>query len=190
MTFKERENLKDRIKTKDSKAFHYLYTFYYSDMLAVALSTGLSLEDSKDIVQDIFTELSQTIDYYDPAKGPIENWLMVVIRNRARNIIKHNKRIHYVRFDEYAEYAAYNVGFKEELETSNSLEDSLIFLFFSKQYNQKQLAELLGVSRSTIWRTKKHLVEIMKRRQFLAEEGYDPKRHKNILKTKKISRKI
>ena len=73
----------ERIVARDESALAALY-----DRYAVMLSSVLNriLRDTQaaeEILQDIFYQLWCTARQYDPARGSLPGWLLVIARNRA-----------------------------------------------------------------------------------------------------------
>ncbi len=72
-----------RIEKKDEAALSALYDRYsglvYSEAKRILRDTGAA----EEILQDLFYQVWQTAERFDPAKGSLAGWLLVAARNRA-----------------------------------------------------------------------------------------------------------
>jgi len=72
-----------RIGKKDEDALSALYDRYsglvYSEAKRILRDTGAA----EEILQDLFYQVWQTAERFDPAKGSLPGWLLVAARNRA-----------------------------------------------------------------------------------------------------------
>jgi RNA polymerase sigma-70 factor, ECF subfamily len=79
----------DRMIQRDETALEALY-----DRYAVMLTSVLTriLHDSQaaeEILQDIFYQLWRTASQFDPSRGSLPGWLLVIARNRAISRLRH-----------------------------------------------------------------------------------------------------
>lgn len=80
-----------RIAQRDESALSALYD-RYAGMLSSVLNRILrDAQAAEEILQDIFYQLWQTASSFDPSRGSLGGWLVVIARNRAiSRLRKHN----------------------------------------------------------------------------------------------------
>jgi len=79
----QEDELVERLKAKDEKAFSILYD-NYSDALYGIISRVVADEEiAQDVMQDAFVKIWKNIDAYDPSKGRLFTWIVRVARNTA-----------------------------------------------------------------------------------------------------------
>ena len=75
--------LMERIVTGDDEAFVKLYDRYGARAYRVARSVCRDDGRAEDSVQEAFISLWRSPASYQPARGTVASWLLVVVRNRA-----------------------------------------------------------------------------------------------------------
>jgi len=80
-----------RIVRRDESALAELYD-RYAGMLSAVLNRILrDTQAAEEILQDIFYQLWRTASNFDPSRGSLGGWLVVIARNRAiSRLRKHN----------------------------------------------------------------------------------------------------
>jgi RNA polymerase sigma-70 factor (ECF subfamily) len=81
----------DRIMQRDETALEALYD-RYAGMLSSVLNRILrDAQAAEEILQDIFFQLWKSTSQFDPTRGSLAGWLMVIARNRAiSQLRRHN----------------------------------------------------------------------------------------------------
>jgi RNA polymerase sigma-70 factor, ECF subfamily len=75
--------LMGRIERRDESALEALYD-RYAGMLSSVLNRILrDTRAAEEILQDIFYQLWRTASQFDPSRGSLPGWLLVIARNRA-----------------------------------------------------------------------------------------------------------
>jgi RNA polymerase sigma-70 factor (ECF subfamily) len=81
-------SLLERVVRKDESALSELYDRYsglvYSEAKRILRDTGAA----EEILQDLFYQVWRTASQFDPARGSLAGWLVVVARNRAISRIR------------------------------------------------------------------------------------------------------
>ena len=75
--------LAERIRSGDREALGTLYDQYASMALAIALRVVTDRTAAEDVVHDAFVTVWTKIALFDPRRGSLRSWLLVVVRNRA-----------------------------------------------------------------------------------------------------------
>jgi len=83
--------LVERIVARDESALAALYD-RYAGMLSSVLNRILrDTQAAEEILQDIFYQLWRTASQFDPSRGSLPGWLLVIARNRAiSRLRRHN----------------------------------------------------------------------------------------------------
>lgn len=75
--------LVERIRDGDRHALGTLYDRYASSAMGVAMVIVRRREVAEDVVHDAFLSCWRRIRTFDPARGSVRSWLLVIVRNRA-----------------------------------------------------------------------------------------------------------
>ncbi|HXZ12177.1 MAG TPA: sigma-70 family RNA polymerase sigma factor [Candidatus Sulfotelmatobacter sp.] len=73
----------ERIVARDESALAALYDRYAAMLSSVLNRILRDTQAAEEILQDIFYQLWRTAAQYDPARGSLPGWLLVIARNRA-----------------------------------------------------------------------------------------------------------
>jgi len=85
-------SLLTRIAKHDQTALSQLYDRYAKIIYAVAFKSLRSVEESEEVVLDVFTQVWRIAKNYDAAKGRGDTWLFVLMRSRILDRLR--KRQH------------------------------------------------------------------------------------------------
>ena len=75
--------LMERIVERDEAALEELYDRYAGLLSSVLNRILRDTQAAEEILQDIFYQLWRTAAQFDPSRGSLPGWLMVIARNRA-----------------------------------------------------------------------------------------------------------
>ena len=123
-----------------------LYDEYYRDVQRLALSFTGNIEDSLDIVQDVFLKLLKGNVSLCP--GSEKSWLLTVTANECRNFLKKKKPD--CEVPENVQAGTDEYGTWELLESLRPEERAVIQLYYFDGYSQKEIAKILGLSMSGV----------------------------------------
>jgi RNA polymerase sigma-70 factor (ECF subfamily) len=73
----------ERIMQRDETALAALYDRYAGMLTSVLNRILRDTQATEEILQDIFLQLWRTASRFDPSRGSLAGWLMVIARNRA-----------------------------------------------------------------------------------------------------------
>ena len=76
-------SLLKRIAQKDEEALSALYDRYSGLVFSIAKRVLQRTGEAEEVLQDVFYQIWCTAERFDPAKGSLAGWLLVVTRNRA-----------------------------------------------------------------------------------------------------------
>jgi RNA polymerase sigma-70 factor (ECF subfamily) len=89
----EPASLLERIVQRDQAALAALYDRYAPMLYAIALRSLGSVEESEEVVLDVFSQVWQTADRYDVTKAQVDTWLSMITRSRVLDRIRKRQRI-------------------------------------------------------------------------------------------------
>jgi RNA polymerase sigma-70 factor (ECF subfamily) len=156
-----------RIAKRERRAFEELYTRYANILYATAMKFLKQDADAQDVVQDVFIQIWDKANLYDPAKGKPLTWALTLTRNRSIDRIRAIQRRSRLRDDfEKETVMDESAGLREALsgvdasEKGQILRDAVsqlsaeqrrvIELAFFRGLTQSEIAEKLGEPLGTI----------------------------------------
>jgi RNA polymerase sigma-70 factor (ECF subfamily) len=80
----------ERMVQRDETALEALYDRYAGLLSSVLNRILRDTQAAEEILQDIFYQLWRTSSQFDPARGSLPGWLMVIARNRAISRLRHH----------------------------------------------------------------------------------------------------
>jgi RNA polymerase sigma-70 factor, ECF subfamily len=80
----------ERMIQRDEAALEALYDRYAGLLSSVLNRILRDKQAAEEILQDIFYQLWRTAPQFDPARGSLPGWLMVIARNRAISRLRHH----------------------------------------------------------------------------------------------------
>lgn len=72
-----------QMQSGDKHAFDQFYHKYHSYVLGIALKVLANQPAAEDVTQDVFIEVFNKSQQYNPAKGSVKAWIAVKTRSRA-----------------------------------------------------------------------------------------------------------
>lgn len=82
-----------RIAQQDQTALATLYDRYASVLYGVAFKILGTVEETEEVVLDVFQQVWWTAARYDPKKARVDTWLFMQIRSRALDKLRYKQRI-------------------------------------------------------------------------------------------------
>lgn len=80
----------ERMVQRDEAALEALYDRYAGLLSSVLNRILRDAQAAEEILQDIFYQLWRTAAQFDPSRGSLPGWLMVIARNRAISRLRHH----------------------------------------------------------------------------------------------------
>ncbi|HBZ04011.1 MAG TPA: RNA polymerase subunit sigma-24 [Lachnospiraceae bacterium] len=132
-----------------------LYDLYSDSVYRLAYSYTGSIQDSEDVVQELFLKLIQKNIFI--SQGKEKSYLLTMTANACKDILKSAKYKNAVPFEEAAaDTAIMNSYAEEDLELFNALkklpEDyrATIHLHYYEGYKVREIAKMLKLSSSAV----------------------------------------
>ena len=156
------EQIVEKCKAGDKKAFTFLYNTYAPKMLGVCFRYAKTREEAEDMLQEGFVRLFQKIDTFK-GSGSFEGWIRRVIVNTAINYyktqIKYNTTLNvenndftFVDREQTEESGGSEIPQKILMEMIKQLPDGykMVFnLYVLDGYTHQEIADILDVSINT-----------------------------------------
>jgi RNA polymerase sigma factor (sigma-70 family) len=176
-TYTEQE-LVSLLKNGDKKAFGYLYDHYSGTLYSIILQILKDDELANDLLQEVFINIWQKIELYDPSKGRLFTWMLNVTRNASIDTLRSKtyrngqknqpmgnqgeafllRQVTRVNID--------MIGFRKVLEQLPEEQQLLIELAYFRGYTHKEIADMekipLGTVKSRIRKALIQLRELLK----------------------------
>ena len=162
------DNLVERIRKKDEKAFEEVYNLYNKIVAYVIFKIVEDNEVTKDIVQDTFLTMYNKIDQYS-GKGNFKYWLLQIAKNKAKNYFKKMTKekellLENIEQIENEKYASIDIeGFIKKIEEildPTSAEIVITKIVFD--YTFDAISKKLNLSLSDVYRKYKKAINIIK----------------------------
>lgn len=83
----------EELKSHQISSFHRFYERYSSFLYQMALAILHDPMEAEDLTHDLFIEVLERIDQYDPSRGSFQAWLAVMARSRAVDRLRKRRPI-------------------------------------------------------------------------------------------------
>ena len=149
--------------------FENIYRQHYARMYRLARTMLYDVDESKDVVSDIFARLLR--EKYQPQQSQMEGYLMTAVLNRCRDVISHKsirKRVEKLFLQESMQGHIVSMNDDDRLERLMQFIEAelpplsqLIFrLRFLREMSYEEVAQATGVSKVTVYN---HLSQSLQR---------------------------
>lgn len=150
------------LKSRDNKAFNYLYDNYSGALYSIVLQVLGDTELSNDVLQEVFVNIWRKIDIYDPAKGRLFTWMLNIARNaaidtlRSKNYQNSQKNQPLPDFvdgnkpGQTTQVNIDNIGLRKLLERLKVEYRVLLDLAYFKGYTHEEIAEMENIPLGTV----------------------------------------
>lgn len=91
--------LLERIRARDADALQTLYDETSRALYSLAYRVLSAREDAEEVIVDVYQQVWSSADRYDPKRGNVLSWLVVMTRNRAidrvrQSNVRRSREIH------------------------------------------------------------------------------------------------
>ena len=149
--------------------FENIYRQHYARMYRLARTMLYDVDESKDVVSDIFARLLR--EKYQPQQSQMEGYLMTAVRNRCRDVLSHKsmqERVEKLFLQESMQGHITSMNDDDRLERLMQFIEAelpplsqLIFrLRFLREMSYEEVAQATGVSKVTVYN---HLSQSLQR---------------------------
>ena len=151
------------------KEFENIYRQHYAKMYRLARTMLYDVDESKDVVSDIFARLLRDCD--GPKKDKMEGYLMTAVRNRCRDVLCHKsmqERVEKLFLQESMQCQIVSMNDDDRLERLMQfieselppLSQQIFQLRFLSEMSYEEVAQATGVSKVTVFN---HLSQSLQR---------------------------
>lgn len=149
--------------------FENIYRQHYAKMYRLARTMLYDVDESKDVVSDIFARLLRDCDR--PQKDKMEGYLMTAVRNRCRDVLCHKsmqERVEKLFLQESMQRQIVSMNDDDRLERLMQfieselppLSQQIFQLRFLSEMSYEEVAQATGVSKVTVYN---HLSQSLQR---------------------------
>ena len=149
--------------------FENIYRQHYARMYRLARTMLYDVDESKDVVSDIFARLLR--EKYQPQQSQMEGYLMTAVLNRCRDVISHKsirKRVEKLFLQESMQGHIISMNDDDRLERLMQfieselppLSQQIFQLRFLREMSYEEVAQATGVSKVTVYN---HLSQSLQR---------------------------
>jgi RNA polymerase sigma factor (sigma-70 family) len=150
------------LKSRDQKAFAYLYDHYSGALYSIILQILSDTQLSNDVLQEVFVNIWRKIEIYDASRGRLFTWMLNIARNASidtlrsksyQNTQKNQSLQEYVDIGRSVPSTQLNVdsiGLKKVLEKLKKEQRVLVELAYFKGYTHEEIAELENIPLGTV----------------------------------------
>jgi RNA polymerase sigma-70 factor (ECF subfamily) len=86
-TYTEQE-LISLLKSRDNRAFGYLYDNYSAALFGIIMQIVGDMELANDVLQEVFVNVWRKVESYDSSKGRLFTWMLNIARNASIDILR------------------------------------------------------------------------------------------------------
>lgn len=152
-----------RLRTRDRSALAALYDRYARSVYSLVLSIVHDRSVAEDITQDVFIQLWQFPDLYDPERGAFAPWFLRMARNRAIDVLRRRQRDRRLQErlsrvewwdpddpDEWTMLGEEATRVRQALAELESEQRQVLELAYFGGLTQREIAERLGIPLGTV----------------------------------------
>jgi len=173
------------VQDSDEAAFSELYDKVVSRVYALAGRILVNKSDTEEAVCDVFTQIWQQAKSYQPEKGSVIAWCMVITRSRSLDYLRKRKK-HTEKIQEASEFYEEladeqcepdkvvqmfqeNSKVRDILETLSAIQRQLLALSFFRGLTHQEIAETTEIPLGTVKSNIRRALEKLQSSQFSLE---------------------
>ena len=146
------------LKSRDAKAFSYLYDNYSGALLGIISQIIEDMDMSNDVLQDVFINIWRKIESYDPIKGRLFTWMLNIARNASIDVLRsrtyqnnrNNQEISESFAGGFSTMNVDDIGLKKILQQLKAEHRVLIELSYFKGYTHEEISEIEDIPLGTV----------------------------------------
>lgn len=160
-TYTESE-LVSLLKSRDNRAFSYLYDNYAGPLYAVICQIVGDMEAGNDVLQEVFVNIWKRIDTYDAARGRLYTWMLNIARNASIDVVRsksYQNSLKNLAISDASDREiggatsslnVDNIGFRKVVDRLRKEHRVLIELAYFKGYTHEEIAEIEDIPLGTV----------------------------------------
>lgn len=150
------------LKSRDGKAFSYLYDNYSGSLYTIIAQFVEDMEVANDVLQEVFINIWRKIETYDPGKGRLFTWMLNIARNAAIDTLRSKgyqntqknqsltENDSWVSSGKLAVVNVDNIGLKKVVGRLKKEYRVLIELAYFKGYTHEEIAQIEDIPLGTV----------------------------------------
>jgi RNA polymerase sigma factor (sigma-70 family) len=160
-TYTENE-LVSLLKSRDGKAFSYLYDNYSGSLYTVIAQLVDDMEVANDVLQEVFINIWRKIESYDPVKGRLFTWMLNIARNASIDTLRSRSYQNAQKNQSLQENGDSpagirsasvdidNIGLRKVIERLRKEQRVLIDLAYFKGYTHEEISQIEDIPLGTV----------------------------------------
>jgi RNA polymerase sigma-70 factor, ECF subfamily len=156
------EEVLELLKSKNDRAYTYLYDMYSKSLFAVINNLIKDREEAEDVLQEVFVKIWKNLDSYSEEKGRLYTWMLNIARNssidklRSKGYNTNSKNLNTDNFVHILDSSNKltnmidSIGIKEFVQKLKPKCIEIIDLLFFKGFTQQEASEELAIPLGTI----------------------------------------
>lgn len=159
-TYSEQE-LIALLKEQSREAFHYLYDNYSGALFTIINQIVADKDTAADVLQEVFVNIWQKMDMYNPEKGRLFTWMLNIARNAAIDKVRSKGYRDNLKNQPLAENVnsgisvsipatTSDVGLKKMLTKLKEEYRTLIDLSYFQGFTHDEISRMMGIPLGTV----------------------------------------
>jgi RNA polymerase sigma-70 factor (ECF subfamily) len=152
---------REQLVQRDRAFFDELYDRYAATLHGVLCTIVRDTDLAKDLLQDTFIKIWQSLESYDPKRGTMFTWMLNIARNTAIDYLRSRQHQQQQKTDELPDYVyeheqwsvepeVDHIGVRELLDTLDCECRRVLELAYYRGYTHSEIAEELGIPLGTV----------------------------------------
>ncbi len=152
---------REQIEQRDRRFFEELYDRYAGTLLGILQRIVGDRETARDLLQDSFVKIWQSLDSYDSARGSIFTWMLNIVRNTAIDYLRSHRYQQQQKTEELPSYVyeherwsvapeVDSIGVRELLDALDCDCRRVLELAYYAGYTHTEIADELGIPLGTV----------------------------------------
>jgi RNA polymerase sigma factor (sigma-70 family) len=150
------------LKSRDDKAFGYLYDNYSGSLYTIISQIVEDMELANDVLQEVFINIWRKIESYDPTKGRLFTWMLNIARNASIDTLRsksyqNSQKNQAIDTTELAgglkqssQINIDGIGFRKVMERLKKEHRILIELAYFKGYTHEEISDIENIPLGTV----------------------------------------
>ncbi len=150
------------LQQRKENAFNYLYDNYSGALFTIINQIVADRETAADVLQDVFVNIWNKINSYNPVKGRLFTWMLNVARNAAIDKIRSrnyqdnlknqplSENVNNVGENRSVEPQLNDIGLKKVINQLKEEQRTLIDLSYFQGFTHEEISKLLNIPLGTV----------------------------------------
>lgn len=168
----------------DKNSFELFYDTTVSRVYGLAMRVTQRHELAEEVVCDVYLQVWQQAQRYDPSRGPVMAWLMILSRSRALDLLRREQKstpnesysteirnaAQPAHTEDLVATVQHNSTLHNALKTLDNHQRQLLTLAFFKGYSHRELANFTGLPLGTVKTQLRRAMIVLKKQLSVTRE--------------------